>query len=61
MPELTDPHNHFFKDIVARPEQADGHALMPESAATTDVASANRGNRQDGCLEHMSDLVYTTR
>ena len=64
MPELSNPHDHFFKQVLSRPEAARDMVLnyLPaEVVAVLDPASLTlrKDSFVDGALkEHFSDLLY---
>jgi hypothetical protein len=39
MPELTNPHDRFFKELLARPEAAADFLLPPEIAGALDLTA----------------------
>ena len=64
MSELANPHDSFFKDLLAQPEMAAdflAHYLPPEVAAELDVTGLERVKDSfiDAELQpHFSDLLY---
>ena len=67
MSELANPHDSFFKDLLARPEMAAdflAHYLPPEVAAELDVTVPElvKDSFIDAELQpHFSDLLYRVR
>jgi predicted transposase/invertase (TIGR01784 family) len=67
MPELTNPHDHLFKELLARPEAAAdflANYLPPEIAGALDLTALEpvRDSFVDAELrEHLSDLLYRVR
>ena len=64
MPELSNPHDHFFKQVLSRPDAARDMVLnyLPaEVVAVLDPTSLalRKDSFVDGVLkEHFSDLLY---
>lgn len=67
MSELTNPHDHFFKDLFSRPEVAAdflANYLPPEFVAALDLGSLEliKDSFVDDALRsHLSDLLYRLR
>ena len=67
MAELTDPHDHFFKTLLGRPEAAADfltNYLPPEVADVLDLMAPQliKDSFVDASLqEHLSDLLYRVR
>ncbi len=67
MSDLTNPHDHFFKDLFSRPEVAAdflANYLPPEIVAALDLGSLEliKDSLVDDALRsHLSDLLYRLR